>query len=68
MVFKQLVGKNKGNFHNALSGLSRESTGTPSKSCRWNAIHKSGSGTELLVAAVHHHPFSMPLLIFQAHA
>jgi hypothetical protein len=68
MVFKQLMGKNKGNFHNALSGFSRESAGPPSKSCSWNAVHKSCPWTELLVAAVHHHPFSMPLLIFQAHA
>ena len=28
MVFKQLMGKNKGYIHNALSDFSRESTGT----------------------------------------
>jgi hypothetical protein len=68
MVFEQLMGKNKGYVHNALSGFSRESTGTPSESCGWDAIHQSASWAELLVAAVHHHTFSMPLLIFQAHA
>jgi hypothetical protein len=64
MVFEQLMGKNKGDFHRDLTGFSCESTGTPPKSCGWDAIHQSASWAELLVATVHHHTFPMTLLIF----
>jgi hypothetical protein len=68
MVLEQLMGKDKRDFHSVLTGLAREATGTPSKSCGWDAIHQSASWAELLVAAVHHHALAMPLLIFQSHA